>query len=188
MTRLRFVFNDESRANDDAVKAIKGVIKQGGQYQVVIGNEASNLFKEFKKLGNFAEDGGGAAPQKATGNPIQRLFGFAAVIGVTYTSSVLPMLLMTPVMGWAEAFAVREGIAILPSDGKVCAPCDAAVSQMMDSRHAIGTCRRQRRRDSHSRRPRNRGTGVQAIHLSRQGRREVYCCFVRKEPTNVCIA
>ena len=79
MTRLRLVLNDEGKANDDAVKAIKGVksvIKQGGQYQVVIGNEVSNLFKEFKKLGNFAEEGGGAAPQKAEGNIVQRLFGF----------------------------------------------------------------------------------------------------------------
>ena len=81
MTRLRLVLNDEGKANDDAVKAIKGVksvIKQGGQYQVVIGNEVSNLFKEFKKLGNFSEDGGGAAPQKAEGNIVQRLFGFIA--------------------------------------------------------------------------------------------------------------
>lgn len=79
MTRLRLVLKDEGRANDDAVQAIKGVksvIKQGGQYQVVIGNELSNLFKEFKKLGNWSEDGG--APQKVEGNPVQRLFGFIA--------------------------------------------------------------------------------------------------------------
>ena len=81
MTRMRLVLNDESKANDDAVKAIKGVksvIKQGGQYQVVIGNEVSNLMKEFNKLGNFSEDGGGKAPAKAEGNPIQRMFGFVA--------------------------------------------------------------------------------------------------------------
>lgn len=78
MTRLRLVLKDEGKANDDAVKAIKGVksvIKQGGQYQVVIGNEVSNLFKEFKKLGNFSEDGG-EAPKKVEGNIVQRLFGF----------------------------------------------------------------------------------------------------------------
>ena len=81
MTLLRLVLNDEGKANDDAVKAIKGVksvIKQGGQYQVVIGNEVSNLFKEFKKLGNFSDEGG-AAPQKAEGNIVQRLFGFIYV-------------------------------------------------------------------------------------------------------------
>ena len=79
MTRMRLVLADEGKANDDAVKAIKGVksvIKQGGQYQVVIGNEVSNLMKEFNKLGNFSEDGG--APAKAEGPVIQRLFGFVA--------------------------------------------------------------------------------------------------------------
>ncbi len=79
MTRLRLVLKDESKANDEAVKAIKGVksvIKQGGQYQVVIGNEVSNLFKEFEKLGNFSE--GSAEPEKPQGNPVQRLFGFIA--------------------------------------------------------------------------------------------------------------
>jgi len=79
MTRLRLVLNDESKADDDKVQSIKGVksvIKQGGQYQVVIGNEVSNLFKEFEKIGNFGEDGGAA--QKPTGNIFQRLFGFVA--------------------------------------------------------------------------------------------------------------
>ena len=81
MTRLRLVLNDEGKANDDAVKAIKGVksvIKQGGQYQVVIGNEVSNLMKEFNKLGNFSEDAAQAADKKPEGNPVQRLFGFVA--------------------------------------------------------------------------------------------------------------
>ncbi len=81
MTRMRLVLADEGKASDDAVKAIKGVksvIKQGGQYQVVIGNEVSNLMKEFNKLGNFSEDGGGNAPAKAEGPIIQRLFGFVA--------------------------------------------------------------------------------------------------------------
>jgi len=80
MTRLRLVLNDEAKANDDAVKKIKGVksvIKQGGQYQVVIGNEVSNLMKEFNKLGNFSEDAAPAA-KKPEGNPVQRLFGFVA--------------------------------------------------------------------------------------------------------------
>lgn len=78
MTRLRLVLADESKANDEAVKAIKGVksvIKQGGQYQVVIGNEVSNLYKEFQKrgLGEGAE-----APKKVEGNIAQRIMGFVS--------------------------------------------------------------------------------------------------------------
>lgn len=78
MTRLRLVLNDESKADDKTVEKIKGVksvIRQGGQYQVVIGNEVSNLFKEFKKLGNWGEQSS-AAPKKAEGNLFLRLCGF----------------------------------------------------------------------------------------------------------------
>ncbi|MBQ1468967.1 MAG: PTS transporter subunit EIIB, partial [Solobacterium sp.] len=92
MTRLRLVLKDESKANDDTVKAIKGVksvIKQGGQYQVVIGNEVASLFKEFKKLGNFSDEA--PVEKKAEGNPIQRLFGFIAGC----LTPVLPAMLGT---------------------------------------------------------------------------------------------
>ncbi len=78
MTRLRLVLKDESQADDEAVEKIKGVksvIRQGGQYQIVIGNEVSNLFREFRTRGDF--DGSSSAePQKAQGSVIQRLFGF----------------------------------------------------------------------------------------------------------------
>lgn len=80
MTRLRLVLKDDKKANDEkvqSIKGVKGVMRQGGQYQIIIGNEVSNLFKEFKKHGNWGEDGGGA-PQKAEGNPVQRLFGFVS--------------------------------------------------------------------------------------------------------------
>ena len=80
MTRLRLVLNDESKADDakvNKIKGVKSVIKQGGQYQVVIGNEVSNLFKEFEKMGNFSESGN-AAPAKEEGNIAQRLMGFVA--------------------------------------------------------------------------------------------------------------
>ena len=58
MTRLRFVLKDETRANEEAVKAINGVIgvvRQGGQFQVIIGNNVSYAYKEVLKLGNFGE-------------------------------------------------------------------------------------------------------------------------------------
>ena len=80
MTRLRLVLNDEKKADDakvNKIKGVKSVIKQGGQYQIVIGNEVSNLFKEFEKHGNFSETGN-AAPKKPEGNIVQRLMGFVA--------------------------------------------------------------------------------------------------------------
>ncbi|OCA98734.1 beta-glucoside-specific PTS transporter subunit IIABC [Clostridium beijerinckii] len=58
MTRLRFTLKDESIVNDDQVKKIKGVMgvmKKGGQYQIIIGNEVSKCYKEVLKLGNFSD-------------------------------------------------------------------------------------------------------------------------------------
>ena len=71
ITRVRFKLKDDAKADADKVKAVDGVInvlRQCGQFQVVIGNEVSNLFKEFQKMGNFG-DNAAAAPQKPEGNP-----------------------------------------------------------------------------------------------------------------------
>lgn len=80
MTRLRLVLKDEKKADDGSVQQIKGVksvIRQGGQYQIVIGNEVSNLFKEFTKMSDCGEDSG-SEPVEAEGNAVQRLMGFVA--------------------------------------------------------------------------------------------------------------
>lgn len=58
MTRLRFALKDESIVNDEEVKKIKGVMgimKKGGQYQIIIGNEVSKCYKEILKLGNVSD-------------------------------------------------------------------------------------------------------------------------------------
>ena len=59
MTRLRFTLKDESIVNDEEVKKIKGVMgimKKGGQYQVIIGNDVAKCYKEVLKLGNFSDN------------------------------------------------------------------------------------------------------------------------------------
>lgn len=59
MTRLRFSLKDESLANDSVVKEINGVmgvVRQGGQYQVIIGNNVAYAYKEIVKLGDFGVD------------------------------------------------------------------------------------------------------------------------------------
>lgn len=56
MTRLRFNLVDQDVPNDDAVKEIPGVlgvVRNGGQYQVVIGQNVSKVYPEVCKLGGF---------------------------------------------------------------------------------------------------------------------------------------
>ena len=59
-TRLRFKLKDEKKADDDVLKNTDGVVtvvKAGGQYQVVIGNEVADVYDVVLKEGGFS--GGG---------------------------------------------------------------------------------------------------------------------------------
>lgn len=52
-TRLRFVLSDESLANDTQIKSIDGVVglvKNAGQYQVIIGNDVDDVYNELTTL------------------------------------------------------------------------------------------------------------------------------------------
>lgn len=56
ITRLRFHLKDESLAQTDELKAMKGVvdvIQAGGQYQVVIGATVESVYNELVQIGGF---------------------------------------------------------------------------------------------------------------------------------------
>ncbi|MCC8076049.1 MAG: beta-glucoside-specific PTS transporter subunit IIABC [Clostridiales bacterium] len=60
MTRLRFVLKDDSIPNKDqvmAVKGVKGVMNQGGQYQVIIGTHVNEVVKDVRKAAGIGEGG-----------------------------------------------------------------------------------------------------------------------------------
>lgn len=53
MTRLRFKLKDESKASTSEIKKIAGVVtvvQSGGQYQIVIGNHVSEVYKELLEM------------------------------------------------------------------------------------------------------------------------------------------
>lgn len=57
-TRLRFNLNDNSIPVDAEVKAIPGVmgvVKKGGQYQVVIGSDVANVYKAISGMTNIQD-------------------------------------------------------------------------------------------------------------------------------------
>lgn len=78
MTRLRFVLKDEAGIDDERVKKIPGVMgvmRKGGQYQIIIGNEVAKCFAELKKLGVASSDEPAEKPKekmtlKGVGNAI----------------------------------------------------------------------------------------------------------------------
>lgn len=55
-TRLRFNLKDDQKADMEAIKKINGVVgvvNQGGQFQVIVGNDVKNVHKELVALGDF---------------------------------------------------------------------------------------------------------------------------------------
>ena len=60
MTRLRFVLKDDTIVENDkvtAIKGVKGVMNQGGQYQVVIGTHVVEVVKDVKREAGILDDG-----------------------------------------------------------------------------------------------------------------------------------
>ena len=56
MTRLRFILKDDSKADENEINKIQGVIKTvkaGGQTQIVIGQGVDKVYEEVCKLGGF---------------------------------------------------------------------------------------------------------------------------------------
>lgn len=77
MTRMRFVLNDESKADVPGIEALpstKGSFTQGGQFQVIIGNDVKTYYEEFIDISGIegvSKDAAKAAA-KQNQNPIQR--------------------------------------------------------------------------------------------------------------------
>lgn len=67
VTRLRFNLKDDSKVSIEKLKKVKGVmgcVDKGGQFQVIIGNDVSDVYKELISLGNFNSSNGEVKGEK----------------------------------------------------------------------------------------------------------------------------
>ncbi len=112
ITRVRFYLKDQSRADDEVVSNLDGVIdviKAGGQYQVVIGAAVEDVFQPVNRLVSGAvasvdvEEEEVERPTTAIG---WAKFGFSSLIGVITGS-------MIPVIGLLAASGILKGILAL---------------------------------------------------------------------------
>lgn len=116
VTRLRFVLKDESVVDDERVKKIKGVLgimKKGGQYQVIIGNEVSTCYKEVVRIGGFSSD------VKVNENkPKEKLTPKSVVNGIldAISGSISPILPAIIGGGMIKLLCSILGLIGVPSD------------------------------------------------------------------------
>ena len=102
ITRLRFKLRDESRAQDEVIKNMDGVVtvmKSGSQYQVVIGNHVPEVYGDVLPL----IGGGETAPEQEEG-PKGSLFNQAidAISGI-----------FQPILGIMAACGMVKGLNAL---------------------------------------------------------------------------
>lgn len=89
-TRLRFVLNDNSKANTDALKKTKGVVgvaEAGGQYQVIIGSDVQSVYRPLMDLTGLREDAS-ANTDEPHKSPLEKIL---AVISGIFTP-ILPII------------------------------------------------------------------------------------------------
>lgn len=76
ITRVRFKLKDESKADDNAVKNLEGVISVvhgGGEYMIVIGDAVVDVYNAVcEQLGNVADAGSGEESKEKI-NPVMKL-------------------------------------------------------------------------------------------------------------------
>lgn len=103
VTRLRFNLKDESKAKDDVIKKMEGVvtlIKSAGQYQVVIGNHVPEVFADVCKVAGIS---GGTVSNSSS----KTKHGIGATI-IDFISGV-----MNPCLGLMTACGMIKGLLAL---------------------------------------------------------------------------
>ena len=108
-TRMRFVLKDESKASNEAVTKLDGVVtvvRASGQYQVVIGNDVPLLYEELIRLTDLTD--GDNAPADGGGNLFDRFIKMVSALinPVVWTLAgsglIKAFLTLTTTLGWLK--------------------------------------------------------------------------------------
>lgn len=108
-TRMRFVLNDQTKANEKAIEdipSVKGMFTNAGQFQVIIGNDVSTFYNDFVSVsgveGVSKEQSKAAAKQNL--HPVQRAI---AVLAEIFTPLIPAIIVGGLILGFRN---VLEGI------------------------------------------------------------------------------
>ncbi|WP_157151190.1 beta-glucoside-specific PTS transporter subunit IIABC [Brachyspira sp. SAP_772] len=97
ITRLRFKLKDESKANDDVLKNMNGIVtvmKSGGQYQVVIGNHVAEVYADVCNIAGLESKSSNNEEESSKGNWFNRAIDivsgiFQPILGVMSACGML---------------------------------------------------------------------------------------------------
>lgn len=128
-TRMRFVLNDPSKADEKAIEditSVKGMFTNAGQFQVIIGNDVSSFYNDFTAVSGIegVSKEQGKALAKKNQNPLQRAI---AVLAEIFTPLLPAIIVGGLILGFRnllegvqiEALGQKivDGVALLNPDG-----------------------------------------------------------------------
>ena len=111
VTRLRFKLKDESKADDDAIKnlhGVMGVAHAGGQYQVIIGNNVTDIYDQVMPILGLSTEKEVTQDDEKEGNIFSRLVAlisslFMPLLGIMTGAGMLKgLLVLFGVLGWVK--------------------------------------------------------------------------------------
>lgn len=108
-TRLRFNLKDEAKANTDAIEALDGVmsvVRNGGQYQVVIGGAVERVYGELVAGTDFSKDGPETAGDPGSRGPVAL---FMETVSALFTP-LLPLLAGSGLLRGLVLLSTQVGI------------------------------------------------------------------------------
>ncbi|WP_413376743.1 beta-glucoside-specific PTS transporter subunit IIABC [Alkalihalobacillus sp. 1P02AB] len=107
MTRLRFNLVDESKVNVTKLENTDGVMatkSSGGQFQIIIGNDVSNVYKEFIKITGFSAGGNQGKSKGKNKNIISRFLDVLAGVFVPILPAIVGAGMLKGVMSVIDAY------------------------------------------------------------------------------------
>lgn len=115
ITRLRLGLVDDTQVVDEEVKAIPGVIgvtRKNGQYQIILGNDVANYYREFKQLGSFQSE---AVSSSQKGKVVEQIIEYIA-------SSMTPLIPALLGGGMIKVLVIiLPMLGVLPADSQTIA-------------------------------------------------------------------
>ncbi|MBA1392536.1 PTS beta-glucoside transporter subunit IIABC [Lactobacillus sp. XV13L] len=111
VTRLRFKLKNENKADDEAIKNLSGVMgvaHAGGQYQVIIGNNVSDIYEQVMPLLGLANQEANIQDNQKEGNIFSKLVAlistlFMPLLGVMAGAGILKgLLVLLSVLNWVK--------------------------------------------------------------------------------------
>lgn len=123
-TRLRFNLKDDSKVDKkhlDQTSGVMGIVSKGGQFQVVIGSDVPNVYRELNMLGNF-EGTDGEKNENDDRSSLSKVLDIVAGIftpilpAITGAGILKAFMALLVAFGWIDKTSQTYSILVVFSD------------------------------------------------------------------------